>query len=101
MKYETERAKNGWVLIAKEEDGDSYIVGQEAEDEVESFAFFLRDINENLGPSTGRHDRKRIQVITIPGDKFSGKLTQEEIEELRYLKERIEAVLEDQAQGNL
>lgn len=38
---------------------------------VEAFADFLRCIDEEYGPSTGRRSPKRLCVVVNPGDKFN------------------------------
>lgn len=75
MIFEIRRAKNGCILKVirtEESSGESKeIVYQEKFDnEVECFADFLIYLNEEYGPSTGRHSEKRIYISVEPGDKF-------------------------------
>lgn len=71
MKFEIRRAKNGYIMTAQETEPPNEIVYQESfEDEIESFAAFLRFLNDEFGPSTSRYSPKRIYVVVGPGDKY-------------------------------
>lgn len=70
-------AKNGHILkvcYTAEETGDAEeVVFQEKydeDDELECFADFLRVLNDQYGPSTGRYSPKRIYIRVEPGDKY-------------------------------
>lgn len=73
MKFEIHSTKNGAVLRVEHDypEGETEeFCYQETEDgEFESFANFLRLLNENYGPSTSRHSPKRIYIVVKPGDK--------------------------------
>lgn len=78
MIFEIRRAKNGYVLkIINNEDeleGSKEIVYQEKyDDEVECFADFLRYLDNEYGPSTGRYSEKKIYINVEPGDKYDPK----------------------------
>src|SRR5512135_2080930 len=78
-------AVNGWVAEEIDDEGRK-IVGEEIEDEHEAFCSLLQGVTEHFGPSSGRYSEKRIRVITLPGDKWSGDLSpgyQQQLEELR------------------
>ncbi len=74
MKFEIRAVKNGHVLKIEHDHADDaaeVLVHQENhDDEVECFADFLREINENYGPTTSRYSAKRIFIRVEPGDKY-------------------------------
>ena len=67
MKFEIRSATNGCVLRC-EDDGDEYVM-QDCNNEVETFADFLRAILDAYGPVDGRYEAQRIHVLVKPGDK--------------------------------
>jgi hypothetical protein len=75
--FKISRAKNGYILEKKDViDGIATeieaLTGIDGEEEVEMFAKFLWDIDENYGPASGRYDPKRIRTRIEPGDKTEG-----------------------------
>jgi hypothetical protein len=69
------RAENGLILKIDHPNFDvdepsEMVYQEEYENEVECFADFLREIEEEFGPSTSRHSPKRIYIRVEPGDKF-------------------------------
>ncbi len=76
MIFEIRRVKNGCILKVVGEDGSHdakevvYQQKYEENEDVECFADFLIYLNEEYGPSTGRHSEKRIYISVEPGDKF-------------------------------
>lgn len=95
MKYTIRHAENGWICEASTDEDTFEVVGVESEDEVEAFRDFLRSILNNYGPSSSRYSEKRIRIITLPGDKWEGKLSDSMREELTDLKETCESYLSE------
>jgi len=96
--YRIIKARNGFSITRKydDEDVEETVVGVETEDEIASFMEFLSAINFDFGPSTSRYEAERIHIVAIPGDKFEGKLSKEQLENLKELKEMIDNALEGQ-----
>lgn len=102
-----EHADNGWIIRCKhfykekgklkEDEDETVLVGKEDEmDETNAFKEFLWDILSNFGPSSSRYDEKRIHIITMPGDKFTGSLSEEYKEELKELRDELTYYIEEQ-----
>ncbi len=74
MKFEIHRATNGAILRVETDTQDTppeEVVYQEREDdEIETFADFLRHLLEHYGPTTSRYSAKRIHIVVKPGDKY-------------------------------
>lgn len=70
-------AINGWMLEFHLDEEQvvryvfSYEDGPDGENEVNSFAGLLRQIDTLIGPSTSRYSEHRIYVDVRPGDKYS------------------------------
>ena len=67
MKFEIKSATNGIILKCMD-DGEEYVM-QVGNNEVETFADFLRTLTDVYGPIDGRHEAQRIHIIVRPGDK--------------------------------
>lgn len=57
--------KNGYVITI--EHGDEIVYQEDAEDEHEAFADFLRSLREELGPSDRKDSPKRVYIKVLPG----------------------------------
>ncbi len=93
--------RNGWVVTQKscyDDEGCLEIVGEEEglKDESDAFVSFLYQILNTFGPTEGKYSRKRIRVITLPGNSYEGPLSKEEKENIRSLKEECESFLENE-----
>ena len=76
-------------IVVAEDDGSDL-------GDVEAAAEMLRETLELIGPSTSRHAEKRVRVITIPGDKFTGQLSLSYQAELQALRNELNEILEDE-----
>lgn len=81
MKLVIESVLNGWVISYKDDDNQTqkmaysygFQVGdycKEGVSDVKAFQSVLYDINEMLGPHTGRYSEERIHINVEPGDKY-------------------------------
>ncbi len=74
MCFKVRRARNGLVLEVEEpledERSPEIVYQEQYDDEVDGFADFLRYLNNEFGPSTGRYSSKRISIRVEPGDKY-------------------------------
>ena len=74
MIFQIRRVKNGLILkvITEEKNAskDEIVYQEKFDDEVDCFAGFLHYLNEEYGPTTSRHSKKRIFIAIKPGDKF-------------------------------
>jgi len=89
--FELRQVKNGIVLkvtVREDDEAVDEVVYQETfEDEIASFAEFLRFLCDEWGPSTSRHSPERIYIEVRPGDKTEdgfvrGKLVRDRIPEI-------------------
>lgn len=92
--YTVRFATNGWIVESTNGDESTEIVGAELNNETEAFIAFLRDVDSQFGPSSGRYSQDRIHIFSMPGDNYSGGITQEKREELIYLRDSISDILE-------
>lgn len=73
MRFEIKYAKNGYIVSC---DSDEHpLVFQECADEleeVEAWAYFLRELTDLYGPACcgSRYSAKRVYVEVRPGDKY-------------------------------
>ena len=67
MKFEVRPSGNGWIIEFG--DGESPLVCQTEEDEVDAWASLLRRLLAEYGPIGGSYDNKRIYITVAPGDK--------------------------------
>lgn len=93
-------ASNGYILQTDDGDLNNLPVVVAEDDgailgDVDAAAQMLREVLELIGPSTSRHAEKRIRVITMPGDKFTGQLSLAYQEQLKSLRDELNDVLED------
>lgn len=95
--YKINKVKNGYTITRQYDNEEEYevVVGLDSDDEVDGFAEFLNTINNEFGPSTSRYSSKRIRVIVLPGDKFEGELDKDYLNNLSYLKDEIDYILEE------
>ena len=73
MKLEIRFARNGFILndSIDPEGKKTYIFEDDNMGEsIEAFANLLSKIDELIGPTTTRHDAKRVYIKVEPGDKF-------------------------------
>lgn len=73
MRFEIKRAKNGYMLQCDSEE-DPFVFQELSEDimdENDCWAYFLRELTSQYGPSTSRASKKRVYVKVLPGDKFN------------------------------
>jgi hypothetical protein len=75
MLFEIKKAKNGYIVQCDDEDSPMVFqeLSDEILDEVDAWAYFLRELTDCYGPSTSRYSPKRIYVEVKPGDKFDDK----------------------------
>jgi hypothetical protein len=76
MCFEIRRARNGLILKVEEpldnERPPEIVCQKRYDDEADGFADFLRDLNDEFGPSASRYSPKRISIRVDP--KISMKL---------------------------
>lgn len=92
-KYELKRVTNGWIFKELDEESGQEIVGEEKEDEAESFKDFLQSIDEYFGPTSDKYDKKRICIFCKPGINYEGPLEKEYLESLRWLYKELGGIL--------
>jgi hypothetical protein len=80
MNVTIKTVSNGLILTHKIEDETAQEVFEYSDNEVDKFAEFLYRLSDLIGPSTGRHDAKRIYIKVAPGDKYLDTLTESEQE---------------------
>lgn len=75
--FEIRRAKNGWILkvTANYFDEAEEIVAVDAEDEVEAFAYFLRELTDMYGPQRNNYSDRQIWVDIRAGRKYEAEAT--------------------------
>ena len=74
MKFELERADNGWIVkVANVDQGEEalpFVIQEDrTESEAEAWALLFWSILEQYGPMGSRYDDERVYITVGPGDK--------------------------------
>lgn len=73
MKFEIKRAKNGYIVSCNSEE-EPYVFQELSDelDEVDAWAYFLRELTYEYGPdaNNSRYSPKRVYIEVRPGDKY-------------------------------
>jgi hypothetical protein len=100
MKFEIKSVKNGWLLHVEDPEDDAIYVQEERfGSEEECFVNFLRTIIEQFGPDGGYGKRKARNIVPVilPGYSYEGALEKDYIEQLKELRDSIQAAIESQS----
>jgi hypothetical protein len=92
-------AANGYILqMHNREPNLPFVVEKSADTplaHVDAAAQMLNSVLDLIGPSGSRHAEKRIRIITMPGEKFSGQLSLAYQAKLTSLRDELNDILGD------
>ena len=68
-----ERVDNGYVVYLSGDDpnsGSIAVCENDDDDELKSFESVLWELMEHFGVVGNRHDKERLSIVRVPGDKY-------------------------------
>lgn len=79
------RADNGYII--KDTDFETVqVIAFDGDDDKSAIRHLLYTMLEMLGETSGKYDKERIHIVTLPGDKYEGPQTESVKESLDFLK---------------
>jgi hypothetical protein len=91
MKYVITQADNGWIGTITHEEEKEVIVKEVKN--MDDFADFLYQVFRDA-VETSRYSEGRLHVLSVPGDKYEGKLTDSQRSKCEDLRDYLNELLE-------